>query len=232
MECASKKEKVYRPRHPEKTPFYSVLFHYFDRFVGEYDLRFDKHYGKWRAVMAYVVAKYLDCGMLKNGFARIRCPCCREEYLLAFSCKGRGFCPSCSAKRSVLWGEFVRRKVLADCAHRHLVFSIPKMFRIFFLYNRKLLTELSRCAWKAIRQYFDVCSPEGTLPGGILSIATAVRLGGSTGILIFMHWFPQELSMQTDPLLPLSCLPKMFCGSCLKLTYTSSWFPKSSSAAI
>ena len=138
MECASKKEKVYRPRHPEKTPFYSVLFHYFDRFVGEYDLRFDKHYGKWRAVMAYVVAKYLDCG----------------------------------------------------------------------IYNRKLLTELSRCAWKAIRQYFDVCSPEGTLPGGILSIATAVRLGGSTGILIFMHWFPQELSMQTDPLLPLSCLPK------------------------
>jgi hypothetical protein len=93
-----------------------------------------------------IQAVSIDCGNLKNGFARIRCPFCKNEYLLAFSCKRRGFCPSCSAKRSVLWGEFVREKVLADCLHRHLVFSIPKMFRIFFLYNRKLLPELSRCA--------------------------------------------------------------------------------------
>jgi len=80
QKCPHKPEKVYRSRHPEKTPFYSVLFHHFDRFVGQYDLRFEKHYGKWRAVIAYVVAKYLDCGM------RIRCPSCREEYLLALMC--------------------------------------------------------------------------------------------------------------------------------------------------
>ena len=36
---------------------------------GSVHLRFEKHYGKWRAVIAYVVAKYLDCGMLKNGYA-------------------------------------------------------------------------------------------------------------------------------------------------------------------
>ena len=114
--------------------------------MGEYDLRFEKEYGKSRPVVADVVGKYLDCGMLKNGFARIRCAHCKNEYLLAFSCKGRAFFPSCSAKRSVLFGEFPREKVLADCPHRHVVFSIPKMFRIFFLYDRKLLTELCRCA--------------------------------------------------------------------------------------
>ena len=144
QKCPHKGEKVYRPRHPEKTPFYSVLFHFFGRFVGEYDLRYSRHYGKWRSVITPTVEKYLDCGMLKNGFARIRCPSCKNEYLLAFSCKRRGFCPSCCAKRSVLWGEFVRREVLADCPHRHLVFSIPKMFRVFFLYDRKLLVELCR----------------------------------------------------------------------------------------
>ncbi|MCI0615946.1 hypothetical protein L0244_23415, partial [bacterium] len=32
-----------------------------------------------------------------------------------FSCRRRGFCPSCSAKRSVLWREFVSTQVLADC---------------------------------------------------------------------------------------------------------------------
>lgn len=34
--------------------------------------------------------------------ARIRCDACAHEYLLAFSCKGRYFCPSCHAKRLAL----------------------------------------------------------------------------------------------------------------------------------
>jgi len=87
----------------------------------------------------------------------------------------------CGAKVSGLWNAQERLCPHPLCAHRHVVFSIPKMFRIFFLYNRKLLTELSRCAWNAIRQYFEVCSPEGTLPAGILSIATAGD---------FLNWNP------------------------------------------
>ncbi|WP_234981209.1 transposase zinc-binding domain-containing protein [Desulfopila aestuarii] len=39
--------------------------------------------------------KYLECGDLHEGFARIRCPDCHHEYLLAFSCRGRWFYPSC-----------------------------------------------------------------------------------------------------------------------------------------
>jgi hypothetical protein len=123
----------------------------------------------------------MDCGMLKNGFARVRCPTCKDEYLLAFCCKRRGFCPSCSAKRSVLWSEFVRGKVLADCPHRHLVFSIPKMFRVFFLYHRNLLSKLSRCAWRAICQYLETFFSEDLTAGGILSVATAGD---------FLNWNP------------------------------------------
>jgi len=40
-------------------------------------------------------------------FARIRCPDCAEERLVMFSCRTRGFCPSCHAKRvnhPDLWG--------------------------------------------------------------------------------------------------------------------------------
>jgi hypothetical protein len=43
--------------------------------------------------------RYLDCGILANGFARLRCPTCGFERLVAFSCKGR-LCPSCWAKRA------------------------------------------------------------------------------------------------------------------------------------
>jgi hypothetical protein len=172
VESSACKEKVYRPRHPEKTAFYSVLFHYFDRFAGEYEERFEKEYGRWRNVISQTVGKYLDCGNLKRGFARIRCPQCREEYLLGFSCKVR-LCPSCSAKRSVLWADFVSSKVLQPVKHAHVVFSIPKILRIFFKFNRKLLGELCRCAWKAFGSYMGECMGKGVQPGGIFSIQTA-----------------------------------------------------------
>jgi hypothetical protein len=42
---------------------------------------------------------YLDCGLLCRGFARLWCEGCGESRLVAFSCKGRGFCPSCLGRR-------------------------------------------------------------------------------------------------------------------------------------
>ncbi len=42
---------------------------------------------------------YLDCGLLCRGFGRLRCEACHESHFVAFSCKGRGFCPSCLGRR-------------------------------------------------------------------------------------------------------------------------------------
>jgi hypothetical protein len=55
-----------------------------------------------RGYHAFVVSefeRYLACGILANGFARVRCASCGDEMLVAFSCKGRGFCPSCTTRR-------------------------------------------------------------------------------------------------------------------------------------
>ena len=43
--------------------------------------------------------RYLACGVLANGFARVRRTTCGDEFLVAFFCKGRGFCPSCTSRR-------------------------------------------------------------------------------------------------------------------------------------
>jgi hypothetical protein len=42
---------------------------------------------------------YLRCGRLEHGFVRVKCDGCRHEHLVGFSCKGRGFCPSCASRR-------------------------------------------------------------------------------------------------------------------------------------
>ena len=52
---------------------------------------------------------------------------CGHEYLLAFSCKRRHFCPSCHAcllgyqKRVVEFGEWLCMDVLKKVPHRHFV---------------------------------------------------------------------------------------------------------------
>ena len=43
-----------RQRHPERTVFYRVLFHYFDEFVAEYESRFEREYGYFRPVIQEV----------------------------------------------------------------------------------------------------------------------------------------------------------------------------------
>ncbi len=45
------------------------------------------------------VDRLLACGDPENGFIRLRCPDCAAERALPFSCKGRGLCPSCGARR-------------------------------------------------------------------------------------------------------------------------------------
>ena len=42
---------------------------------------------------------FLECGILAHGFLRLRCADCGHDKLVAFSCKRRGFCPSCGARR-------------------------------------------------------------------------------------------------------------------------------------
>lgn len=84
---------VYRPRRPRASPLYRLINDHFQEFTTVYDERFQRRWGYWRPVVAEVVEKFLACGILTHGFARVRCGACRHEFLLAFSCKCRYFCP-------------------------------------------------------------------------------------------------------------------------------------------
>lgn len=50
--------------------------------------------------------------------------------------------------------------VLKKIPHRHFVFSIPKILRRYFLYDRKLLADLSRCAWESLKVFIQEAVPE------------------------------------------------------------------------
>jgi len=63
-------------------------------------------------------------------------------------------------------GIWLCEEVLRAVPHRHFVFSIPKILRRYFLYDRKLLSELSRCAWE--KEFFQEVVPEEGFQGPLL----------------------------------------------------------------
>ncbi len=89
---------LYRPRHPERAPTNRVLERYFDACVYSHEERFEERHAALRRVVPWSVSRNLECGRLQGGFARIRCPTCHDEHLLAFSCRTRNLCPSAEAK--------------------------------------------------------------------------------------------------------------------------------------
>jgi len=89
-----------------------------------------------------------------------------------FSCRTRGFCPSCHAKRLEEWGEWMREDLLLDIPHRQMVFTIPRMLRVFFKYKRRLLGDLCRLALGSLTRYFEVVAGSMLTPGVVAVIQT------------------------------------------------------------
>ncbi|MBI5749654.1 MAG: transposase zinc-binding domain-containing protein [Nitrospinae bacterium] len=162
----------YRPRNPVSTPLYKIVEDYWEIFINSYDDKFQEKYGFFRPVVKAEMEKYLNCGILRNGFIRIKCPECKEEYLLPFSCKDRCLCPSCAAKRSVLFADFISNEVIEPVPHRHLVFSLPKIIRPYFKFDRKLITMLSRCAYDSVKEICQTLFDKQVMPGMIIAVQT------------------------------------------------------------
>lgn len=141
-DVASVAHGVYKPRRPQASPLFRLVSDHLQRLQTVYDERFAREYGSWRPVVAQVADKFLACGVLDHGFTRMRCDACMHEYLLAFSCKCRYFCPSCHAKRLAIWTQWLDTTLLAPVPHRRVVLTIPKRLRAYCLYRRHLLGEI------------------------------------------------------------------------------------------
>ncbi|NQT66746.1 MAG: transposase zinc-binding domain-containing protein [Actinobacteria bacterium] len=97
---------------PQYSPYYQCIEDNSEKFKRSYERIFEEKYGYLRPHIEKVIYQFMDCGILRNGFARVKCKDCNHEYLLAFSCKRRHFCPSCYAKRVIEFGEWLYSDVL------------------------------------------------------------------------------------------------------------------------
>lgn len=82
--------------------------------------------------------KFLDCGLLERGFVRVRCGDCAAERHVAFSCKTRGFCPSCTSRRMTNTAAHLVERVLPHVPYGQWL-SLPRRVRLVLARDAKLL---------------------------------------------------------------------------------------------
>jgi hypothetical protein len=160
----------YRRRTPEQTQLYRVVYHGRDELSRVWEERFQETYGVLRDEVLTTFDEYLNCGLLAHGAARVYCDACKHSLLVAFSCKKRGLCPSCGAKRAVKFGEHLYDSVLEKVPHRHCGFTLPKRLRIYFRYDRSLNNILFQAASTAVHA---VLGSDTQTPALILTVQTA-----------------------------------------------------------
>ncbi len=135
-------------------------------------------------------SKHGDCGLLEHGFARVRCEVCRAEFLVAFRCKGRQFCPSCHARRLSEWSLWLEESLLLDVPHRQIVLTLPKRLRPYLLYDRRRLGGLSRLAARVLSRYLQAAlGDRDAAPGAIICVQTFGSIA---------HWHPHLHVLITD----------------------------------
>lgn len=162
----------YAQRRAEESPLYRIVYHYRDEFERRWDELFSDRFGALRPEVLEAFDSYLNCGILLHGCARAYCEKCKHSELIAFSCKRRGLCPSCDAKRGLIFAEHLHENVLLPYPHRHLVFSLPKRLRVYFKYDRRLTKLLYRAAWQSYSEYVSQILP-GQKTGAIMALHTA-----------------------------------------------------------
>ena len=173
---------LYQPRDPHVSDLWQLLDQHFDTFRQVYDERYQDKYGYWRPIVQQSVAAFLKCGDLQEGFARVRCPDCKHEMFVAFSCKQRCTCPSCHQKRTLLTALHVAEEVCSPVAHRQVVLTIPKRLRVHTRFDRQLLGKLSSRAWTCLKaEARRLLGREDVVPGMIAAIQTHGEL---------LHWHP------------------------------------------
>jgi hypothetical protein len=226
----------YAPRRPQASPLYRVLADHFETLTHVHEERYEPTHGPLRPVVAEVVGRFLDCGLLEHGFARVRCPACRAEFLVAFRCKGRGFCPSCQARRLAEWSLWLDEHLLAQVAHRQVVLTLPKRLRAYFLHDRRRLGLLSRVASRTLHAYVGAALGESEAVPGVISLAQ------SFGSLA--HWHPHLHLVVTDgafrrdgrfvaiPAHDAAVLTEAWRRAVLKLFVRQGWLEEDAAAAM
>lgn len=176
----------YAPRDPSASAVYAVVREHVEHFLDDATRSRDGH-----GLPGFVEDEFrafLRCGFLAGGFARFRCTGCTTERLVAFSCKGRGFCPCCGGRRMAERAAHLVDHVLPDVPVRQWVLSLPHRPRYLLAWRHDLCRRVTRILHEAIERHLRAWAQahgvKNTRGGGI---SVLQRFGGSVNLNVHVH---------------------------------------------
>jgi hypothetical protein len=177
---------TYRPRQPERDALRQVVREHFETFRTRVAATGDG--GGLPSFVERAFRAFLTCGALSGGFARFRCAGCGLDRLVAFSCKGRGLCPSCGGRRMAERAAHLVDHVLPDVPVRHWVLSLPYHLRYLLAWDhdlcRAVAARLARAVFRLVRERARDEGVEGGRGGAVVVIQ---RFGGALNLNVHFH---------------------------------------------
>lgn len=176
----------YRRREPEKTLLHQVVRERLEPFLAAARDRS----ATGRGLSAHVerdLRAFVGCGILSNGFARVRCPDCGFERLVAFSCKARS-CPSCNARRMEDAADHLVRNVFPAVPVRQWVLSLPRDLRFAAarepMVARRILEIFVRTLFARQRR---AARRTGVADPRTAGVTAVQRFGGAINLNVHFH---------------------------------------------
>ena len=195
---ASEGTAPYRRRRLERTLLYRTVQTHFATWLalaGEGD-------GDGDPVPSHVereFRRYLECGLLAHGFARAHCGQCGHDFLIAFSCKGRGVCPSCNTRRRVATAAHLTDHVLPCLPVRQWVLAVPKRMRYVLQHDADLQGAALRLFLRVVEQCLRTHSPGAGTSARLGAVAFIHRFGSTLNPHLHFHCVVIDGVFASDP---------------------------------
>ena len=176
----------YRPRTPELGALHRLVHEHLETFLAEARARSGGD-GLPRFVEREL-REFLTCGRLASGFARFRCDDCRADLLVAFSCKGRGFCPSCTGRRMATLAAHLVDDVLGGLPVRQWVLTTPHRLRYALAYDQRLCRRVLGAFIRAVLSFERRRARRRGVTDGRGGAVTAIqRFGSAANLNVHFH---------------------------------------------
>ncbi len=134
--------RVPAPRYERHRPEQTLLYQIVDKHYPEFLVQLTAEGKSLPDHVQQEFTGYLKCGLLEHRFLRVRCEGSHHERLVAFSCKRRGFCPSCGARRMVDSAALLVDEVLPKKPIRQWVLTVPFPLRFLFAAYPELMSKV------------------------------------------------------------------------------------------
>jgi Putative transposase/Transposase zinc-binding domain len=117
-------------------------------------------------------AGYLDCSVLQRGFAHLACEDCGLPRLVAFTCAGRGFCPTCLGRRMNQTTHNLLAHVVPAQPLRQWVLTLPFALRAPLAYETGLMSVVARVFEDSLLRWYErrLAPGDYTAQGGLLNV--------------------------------------------------------------